>query len=107
MRLFCLSLDLLLFCLLQVCFEHCNNSEGALYYGTQWGEECWCGYDEDSYDRLGSATCDRPCAGDSTLFCGGTYAMTVYEIDGEMYTEHATLDRESCNPWGPMLTIDT
>ena len=89
------------FVTLQVCFDHCDN-EGALYYGTQWGEECWCGYDEDDYDRLGSATCDRPCAGDSTLFYGVTYAITVYKIDGEPLR---AVDREICDPWGPLLTV--
>lgn len=50
------------------------------YYGTQWGEECWCGAEGTEYDALGSATCDRPCSGDPTKYCGGTYAMTVYNV---------------------------
>ena len=32
--------------------------------------------------------------------------MTVYEIDREMRTKHAELDREICDPWGPLLTLD-
>lgn len=61
----------------QVCKAHCS-SKGKYYYGTQYGSECWCGEEGTDYNKYGSATCDRPCSGDPTTICGGSYAMTVY-----------------------------
>lgn len=63
----------------QLCSLTCT-AKGKKYAGTQYGNECWCGDVGTDYDALGSATCDVPCSGDATKFCGGSFALTVYEL---------------------------
>ena len=46
----------------------------------EYGHECFCGFEDTDITRLGSATCDRPCEGDSSQMCGGSNAMTAIAI---------------------------
>ena len=46
----------------------------------QYGEECFCGYEDTVIDRLGSATCDFECKGDSSQTCGGKDAFNAIEL---------------------------
>lgn len=62
------------------CARHCLNA-GAVYYGTQYGSQCWCGDGDAKYDRHGPAKCNMPCSGVPDRFCGGYDAMSVYVID--------------------------
>ena len=39
--------------------------------------QCWCGEDGIDFDRHGTATCDFPCAGDSSETCGGYFAFSL------------------------------
>ncbi|CAM9620491.1 unnamed protein product [Ectocarpus sp. 6 AP-2014] len=63
----------------EVCSEACA---GSAYYGTQYSTECWCG-DNADYDANGVGVCDMPCGGDAGEICGGFYAMSIYENDGD------------------------
>ncbi len=49
----------------QVCYEYCKE-EGAAYFATQYGYECWCYISgRADFDRHGDgAECDIPCEGD-------------------------------------------
>ncbi|CAB1104288.1 unnamed protein product [Ectocarpus sp. CCAP 1310/34] len=62
------------------CLALCADSA---YYGTQYSEECWCGAEGADYDANGAGVCDMPCGGDADEICGGFYAISVYENDGE------------------------
>eukprot|EP00903_Cladosiphon_okamuranus_P008213 g7906.t1 len=63
----------------QKCSERCSDSQ---FFATQYGRECWCGFD-DGYNQHGASTgCDVPCTGDATEICGGSYAASVYENNG-------------------------
>ncbi|CAM9652537.1 unnamed protein product, partial [Sphacelaria rigidula] len=42
--------------------------------------QCWCGAAGTTFDVHGSATCNIPCAGDSSVMCGGLYAFNVYDV---------------------------
>ncbi|CAM9919517.1 unnamed protein product, partial [Ectocarpus sp. 8 AP-2014] len=44
-----------------VCASFCSD---YAYYGTQYGEECWCG-NNSGYDTYGAATCNMACSGDA------------------------------------------
>lgn len=55
--------------------ELCEDTE-YMYYGVQWGRECWCGNAFDTYGE--SDSCDYDCGGDMTEICGGFDAMSVY-----------------------------
>ncbi|CAM9165509.1 unnamed protein product [Scytosiphon promiscuus] len=62
------------------------------FYGTQYAEECWCGSNVD-YDANGEGLCNLLCAGAiDGEYCGGVYAMSVYENDGTITTTTAPVD---------------
>lgn len=41
---------------------------------------CYCGVDDEKYNKHGSEICDVPCSGDSSLVCGGIDASNVFSI---------------------------
>eukprot|EP00752_Nemacystus_decipiens_P009246 g8259.t1 len=54
--------------------------EGYAFFGTQYGDECWCGGNETDHLQHGvSELCDYKCAGDATQTCGGYWSMNVYQ----------------------------
>lgn len=60
----------------QTCAAFCADYP---YYGVEYGEECYCGDYTSDYDSAGESTgCDVACAGDSSLTCGGRWAIEVY-----------------------------
>ncbi|XP_072036874.1 MAM and LDL-receptor class A domain-containing protein 1-like [Amphiura filiformis] len=76
------------------CISHCQ-SYGSRYAGTQYYHECFCGSDGVSYDRYGQAPeahCNRPCRGDRSQMCGGSWRMSVYDLWVTTATPPADLD---------------
>ncbi|CAM9965889.1 unnamed protein product [Ascophyllum nodosum] len=67
-----------------VCRDHCKESN-ALYYATQFGNECWCGTSDvfADYEKHGKGTCHMRCAGDTSTACGGIYAFSLYRLIDE------------------------
>ncbi|CAM9730307.1 unnamed protein product, partial [Ectocarpus sp. 13 AM-2016] len=64
------------------CASFCSD---YAYYGTQYGEECWCG--NSGFDEYGESTdCTMECAGDADEICGGFNAMSVQPTTGGDYT---------------------
>eukprot|EP00904_Undaria_pinnatifida_P007443 jgi/Undpi1/3829/HiC_scaffold_16.g07198.m1 len=62
----------------ELCSDYCQ----SIYFGLQYGIECWCS-DTTSFEAIGSASnCDYDCGGDSSQNCGGYNAMHVYENTG-------------------------
>jgi hypothetical protein len=57
----------------QICFD-----AGFKYAATEYSKECYC---DDVYDKHGEAdNCETMCGGDDTQICGGSWAMTVYQV---------------------------
>lgn len=62
----------------------------ALYFGLYKGMKCVCGYDADFLAAEKSAgICDKPCMGDTSIYCGGFYAYDLYELSGHTHSGHA------------------
>ena len=62
---------------LENCAQHCI---GNMFYGVQYGKECWCGPMGADYAKHGISTaCTKPCMGNNAQTCGGGNAMDVYE----------------------------
>jgi len=63
-----------------MCKNYCQES---LFFGTQWGMECWCGKSDQSheYQKYEDGVCDIPCGGDDSISCGGKYSITIYTLD--------------------------
>lgn len=61
----------------QSCALEC---EGYAFFGTQYGDECWCGGNETDHLQHGeSELCDFKCAGDASQVCGGYFSLSVYQ----------------------------
>ncbi|KAK6903486.1 hypothetical protein I203_106989 [Kwoniella mangroviensis CBS 8507] len=61
--------------------EQCTTLCGNYGYGVaglEYGNECYCGAQDDIDDALVSGQCYMPCAGDSTETCGGPNAINVF-----------------------------
>lgn len=60
------------------CINHCV-SGGYKLAGTENGRECWCGSSiRDDAVRLPESQCGKPCQGQSTELCGGSWAIDVF-----------------------------
>lgn len=47
---------------------------------TAWSE-CWCSHFlSDMSAELGDEECDLPCDGDAEHICGGSWSLSVYEL---------------------------
>lgn len=60
------------------CIDHCE-SGGYTLAGTENGRECWCGSSiRDDAVRLPESQCGKPCQGQPTELCGGSWAIDVF-----------------------------
>jgi hypothetical protein len=65
----------------QVCYNFCK-PKGFKYFGTQYSRECFCGNALFSQGRANEGECNSRCAGDNNQFCGGSWRLNFYEING-------------------------
>ena len=69
---------------MQLCFDICSQDGANTHFGTQYGVECFCADDAEleSINKYVDepAECDYECSGDDAEYCGGYYAISVYEI---------------------------
>lgn len=81
------------------CIDHCT-SGGYKLAGTENGRECWCGSSiRDDAVRLPESQCGKPCQGESTELCGGSWAIDVF-----LSSDKAGSSREpSENPIGSFM----
>jgi hypothetical protein len=84
----------------KVCFDFCKIQYGMRYFflgDRKDGDGCSCGryYAKSVKGDMGQ--CDHPCAGDTTLMCGGHYKETTYQ----MHDCKAAM-RKPQNPWEHM-----
>ncbi|KAL5019701.1 hypothetical protein ScPMuIL_002593 [Solemya velum] len=50
------------------------------YAGVQYGKECFCGESFGAYGAVPDTDCNKPCTGDESLTCGGTWAQNIYDV---------------------------
>eukprot|EP00904_Undaria_pinnatifida_P008030 jgi/Undpi1/4357/HiC_scaffold_17.g07723.m1 len=82
----------------EACAEFC---EGSPYFGTEFGQECFCAEESDDPDELGPAVCNFECSGDPTQTCGGILALSVYTYpDSVVSPPTNTTDPTSLGCWG-------
>ena len=56
----------------QTCLTQCSSGAGNVFAGLEYGRECWCAPDLNSFaNKLPDANCTLPCAGNTTEVCGG------------------------------------
>ncbi|XP_065945052.1 uncharacterized protein [Magallana gigas] len=49
------------------------------YYGVKYSSQCFCRYDLIHAIKVSEGDCLRPCSGDRTQACGGSWRIAVYE----------------------------
>ncbi|CAM9951820.1 unnamed protein product, partial [Pylaiella littoralis] len=79
----------------QLCARLCS---GFPFFGTQYGEECWCGLEDAQaiFESNGEGSCTTSCAGDSTKICGGFDAISVYSSNGQVPTPEVDYESVGC-----------
>ncbi|CAM9302811.1 unnamed protein product [Sphacelaria rigidula] len=69
------------------CAAYCAGPATS-YFGTQYGNECYCGLTTDDPEEYGPSTgCTFPCSGDDSQTCGGNRAINIYA-----YSEYSYVD---------------
>jgi len=67
----------------EYCIAKCKSHE-YLYAGVEYISECYCSNNEPTRDLiLNDSECNKKCPGDSSKYCGGDWAMNVYETGYE------------------------
>ena len=59
------------------CQKKCDALKYA-FYGVQYASQCFCGNKAPPMSSLRPGECTRPCKGDATMNCGGSWRMNVF-----------------------------
>lgn len=63
----------------ELCQSYCSQFSGAVIFGIEYGQECYCGTQLYCPSvKTSEATCNTPCPGNSTETCGAGNALNVY-----------------------------
>ncbi|WVR07283.1 hypothetical protein IAU60_004324 [Kwoniella sp. DSM 27419] len=65
---------------IQTCVSYCGE-KGWQYAGLEYGFECYCAdyIDSGAYIGRNATNCDMPCPGNSSITCGGSMAIQLYQ----------------------------
>ncbi|VDI26140.1 Hypothetical predicted protein [Mytilus galloprovincialis] len=87
-----------------ICFGICTEKQTSykhLYFGTQFGHECFCGDGQEliseSYPRKKDSECNDPCLQNENEKCGDSYRMSVYKIETEISRYNSCLEVDQQN----------
>ncbi|KAI0398059.1 heme peroxidase [Xylariaceae sp. FL0594] len=69
------------FMTLDVCAAFCGGEGGYKFFGTEYGDECYCGsaFGNGSVAAT-TGDCDMACSGDAKQLCGAGNRLSVYEL---------------------------
>ncbi|KAI1391221.1 heme peroxidase [Hypoxylon trugodes] len=74
---------------LESCMKNCTD---YVYWGTEYGRECFCGNSLDSTSESANLTdCNMVCGGDSTEYCGDSNRLELYSTTASQTAPTATL----------------
>ncbi|KAI0840268.1 heme peroxidase [Hypoxylon sp. FL0890] len=74
---------------LETCMKNCT---GYLYWGTEYGRECYCGNSLHSTSENAPLTdCNMVCGGDATEYCGDSNRIELYSTTASQPAPTATL----------------
>lgn len=65
------------------CVTHCKSAGYALA-GTEFGGQCYCGNELVGSDQVDDSKCNTACEGDKADICGGSWALSVFSLDGQV-----------------------
>ena len=65
---------------IELCLSICRSRNFA-YAGLEWQTECYCGNESTrSFEWTWPGKCDDKCAGNSNQVCGGTNAISIWQV---------------------------
>ncbi|CAH1788911.1 unnamed protein product, partial [Owenia fusiformis] len=64
---------------IESCLQMCRELDYK-YASVQAGRYCHCGDKFGRYGRSKSTVCDRPCTGNGTQICGGSWANSIFTV---------------------------
>ena len=64
--------------------------KGYDYYGLQNGNECYCGNSIFGAIPAYESQCNRPCTGDRSQYCGGSWRLKIFKTEIENQLIHIT-----------------
>ena len=66
---------------IEKCQTFCSSSTNNYgLAGLEYGSQCYCGNGLQSGSSLGQKNCNTPCKGNSSEICGGSSALSVYNL---------------------------
>ncbi|KAL5013220.1 hypothetical protein ScPMuIL_007490 [Solemya velum] len=63
------------------CIKLCAEN-GYPFAGVQYAKECFCGTSYSAHGKAPESDCNKPCTGDASLTCGGTWRQNIYLVPG-------------------------
>ena len=67
---------------IEKCKYLCFMDHDYLYAGVQFAEHCFCG-NKRPITLVAQSQCKKPCAGDNSQICGGSWRMNIYQNKGQ------------------------
>ncbi|KAG5926899.1 hypothetical protein E4U53_002961 [Claviceps sorghi] len=64
------------------CVAYCKGA-GFTLAGTEYGGQCYCGNELMGSEKIDESACHIACEGDGADVCGGSWALSVYSVDGQ------------------------
>ncbi|KAJ6549869.1 WSC domain-containing protein [Mycena capillaripes] len=80
------------------CLDSCA-AGGYILAGVEFGDECYCG-NALLYGYGTSQTCDMPCSGNPSEFCGGHKSLNLYQFADTPFTTGPAFGVFSYKQWG-------
>jgi hypothetical protein len=71
------------------CMEYCGNA-GFRFAGTEYAGQCFCGNKMVGSSKVAADKCDMKCEGDASQICGGSSALSVYEMASAAASKRAS-----------------
>ncbi|KIO26870.1 hypothetical protein M407DRAFT_234142, partial [Tulasnella calospora MUT 4182] len=68
-----------------LCGAYCT-SVGSQYFGTEAGNECYCGSLAATTTKKADSDCSTNCNGDASLKCGGNWRLSLYKTAAGRWT---------------------
>ncbi|VUC25017.1 unnamed protein product [Clonostachys rosea] len=79
----------------QTCADLCGRF-GFKYAGVEYGRECYCG-NEIKNEKATESSCGTKCSGDANQICGGTYFISIWNIENPLESGEYPIHFPDCN----------
>jgi hypothetical protein len=82
---------------IEKCLDFCRQNSTFKYVGLETGTQCFCASDYDKIRLIGLEHCSSSCPGNISQICGGSWALSVYEVTPALSASTVTVTNEIVN----------